>query len=364
METTRTYFKQIISTLLALVICVGVVANFATVETYAKDYGKYSTLDAIPEDLNIFNVIAYGNISAVKSGSNWYYKFTRNGNSIMIKTSAFMGTPKNTHFTKDLSALNASLKKNSNDNYSRIGYFWKQSISSYGTGKKYTSTYYRSKIEVNASNGLSDETVKIKLTNGITFSYRSKIFDYENFDYAADHCPVNKNQNGYSLAYVTPSTGRGYVAALSRSTSLQNVVPTITIDIGNNNRSNSYLSTYSVAGKGKINKSANITDFVSIVKGSASVVKKAVTGDALGTFSSLASLIGNVKTTLYKKSDYYNTGERNTLSVNYKYVITAKVKSPITLSKTGDWFQVVTHLNSTNGYINTTYTKIWIDIKL
>ena len=66
----------------------------------------YSTLDEIPENLEIFDTILKGSLTAIEKDGEWYYRFRRKAyQDVLIKVSAFMTQPKNKYLVKDNSSL-------------------------------------------------------------------------------------------------------------------------------------------------------------------------------------------------------------------------------------------------------------------
>ena len=331
--------KRIISILLIAVtlFCV------CSTPTYAAKTLRYDSLDAIEENLEVFKTISSGTISVVSYKNKWYYQFYRKGaDKVQIKASAFSTQPKNNY----LSADNAALTKNCNSNYSRICYYNRMDIRDMFVGnyKLYTTSMYRFSME---TQGLTyDEvTLKCKLTHGVKFEYHAKV-----------------TASGPRLAehgsYVAPANAAEYKKALKRTSSLVPIVPTATLSVKNTGTNNVCLSTYTLCGVGDSSTKLNVNTLISVAPAVKSVLKVASASNPIGATVALTKLIGGgVKTLLTKKSNLYNTGESTALSKHGQNpILKAEYKSPITLSNTGDWFQVTTKLNNSKFHQKTDAT--------
>lgn len=150
----------------------------------------YSTLDEIPENVNIFRSIRTGTITHTKFASgNWYYRFFEEGYpEVYIKESAFMSAqPKNDYLVEDNRQLsqnckNAAVKDEATGEWwsvKRVCYYRTTSLrddTPYSENRTYvyTQSMYRLELNANASSNHHEIVVDAKLTSGVTFDYNAR----------------------------------------------------------------------------------------------------------------------------------------------------------------------------------------------
>lgn len=336
--------KRLLTIALVLTFCVSMIGSFG-VNVYAASIRTYSTMDAIPEDLNVFNTMAKGTISAVNVSGQWYYQFTRTGyDTIRVRASAFASTSyTNAYLADDNAALTKAINSTtSTNNETRINYFVssKKSTKVVLTNQNvdvFTTTRCRYELLVLA--GTSDE-IKLKstLTNYVCFTYSSKVepipYIYPDYD------------------YVTPSNAAEYVEALDRSLTLSEITritPNIELSITNTGDLGVYLSDYTVSGKGSATTGINVSDLISV--GYAATKLAALATPSFSILYNLFNLIKDVAVLTSPSSTNYNTGLYEPLSLGNVFVYKAKFISPIKLKKGGDCFQTLINLaNIKSGY--------------
>lgn len=334
--------KRLLAIALVLTICVSMLNSFS-VTAYAASIKTYSTMDAIPEDLDIFNTMAKGTISAVKDNNGvWYYQFTRSGyDTIRVKASAFAATtcPTNAYLADDNAALTKSVNSTTvTRNDYRFNYYvaTKKSTKTVldGAIDVYTTARWRSKLSANGAT--SDKIMLIcELTNYVKFTYSSKVLVDAN-DYERNLSYRNK--------YVTPANAYEYGKALARSSAVDAITPNIGLSITNTGDLGAYLSGYQLSAKGSAATGINVSDLISLGYKTAKLAVSA-------TPSNLYSLIKDVAG-LTKSSSVYSTGGDKfvPLSVKNQFVYNVKYVSPIKLITSGDYLQVtIDFANSKSG---------------
>lgn len=340
---------RVIALILILVVSMfsdfGATANAASIKTY-------TTMDAIPEDLDIFNTMAKGQVSALQVNGEWYYDFTMSGkDTIRVKVSAFTETSHtNTYLADDNAALTKSINSTSaTRNDSRFNYYVsttkasKSVISNNGVTNVdlYTTARWRSKLSANAAT--SDKiTLTAEITHFITFEFAAQVV----VDERDTERPFTDGGK-----YVTPENAYEYVSALNRYSNL-NVTPIVELSITNTGDLGAFLNQYALKGKGSAKKGTNVSDLISV---GYSAAKLAVS--FVPNFSSLYNLykLINEVASLGSSSSTYTSATRH-LSLKKVFVYKAKFVSPIKLTKCGedfkgDYLQIdVDFANTKSGY--------------
>lgn len=343
--------KRVLKISLVLAICVSMLGSFS-VSASAASISTYPTMDAIPEDVDVFNTMAKGAISAVKVSGVWYYQFTRSGyDTIRVKASAFATT---SHTNAYLAADNAALTNSVNSttgtrNDIRINYyvstkksteraFWGPQLKTPVGIDMYTTT--RCRYELSAFGATSDKITLIsKLTHYVKFVYASKVL--------VDTHDVERRFISIGT-YVTPANAYEYVKALDRSLTGSEITPNIELSITNTGNLGAYLNTYTLSGQGKAAAGTNVSKLISV---GYKTIKLAVSAKpSFSTLYELFSLIGDIAA-LSPSSNQYNTGLMEPLSMKNIFVYKAKYVSPIKLKACQDYLQVVTDFaNIKSGY--------------
>ena len=340
---------------LAVLVLIGVVLPIiSTTASAANNIVTCKTLDAIPEDLEIFKTIRDGRISAVKSGGNWYYQFTRSGQkTVRIHVNAFQTKPANGNLDKDNAALNANLKKDLKHNWDRVCYYnTMDSQWNYVNGNKfkvYHVDMYRLVLQVGCTD--MDFTTRCTLTHGVSFSYSTKVLATTNSGYTVPSRDYSTLPERYR--YVEPSTADQYLRALSRSTAVCKLTPVMEVAVENTGKRDTELSKYYVVGEGNAATTAKeLRGLINVFSAAgklgamffnpeATFVKW--TAAAFGFATSLEDMASLKKD---GKRYHTNTGEAQWLSRNNKHIYGTVYTSPIKLESGGNWIQIETRFNT------------------
>lgn len=336
---------RLVSAMLAVILVLGIISsNSISVTTYAVSTKTYSTLDTIPEDLDTFNTIAKGTISALKVDAVWYYQFARSGyDKIRVKASAFKATSHDNAYHLD--ADNASLTNTVNSkpgNDTRINCYISTVKTFPSNGYKGINVYIttRCRYLLTVNGGTMDKiSMKSTLKEHVTFEYWSKV--------APSRLLIGME---YYSSYIAPTNAEQYLRALRRHTSNEvTITPSFELSITNTGDVGAYLSSYTLSGKGYVAKGINVSDWISIgfktVKLGISVVAPDFT-----TLIDLGSLVGDITKLTKNTSGDYTTGEEP-LSAKNRFTYKAKYISPIKLKNTNDYAIVITDFGSINsGY--------------
>ncbi len=314
---------RVFTIVLTLILTLGIFLPVAATQANAASYVICNSITDIPENIDVFNTIAKGSISAVKANGTWYYQFKRSGyQTVRIKCTAFSSGFTNRHLPYDNKTLNKCLAQNSNTNHDEICYYHTRTSRDFAKYKVYTTSMYRFRLGVQAGDK-NHVKVKSNLLNSVQFTYQDKVI----------------GGRGYGSYYMKPVLSLHYLKALKRTTNVDSIQPVITLQVDNNKKGTAYLSTYSLSGKGEAKTSTNVTNCISVVYSASKALATAATGNYVSGFVSLSSIVQKARTFLSKTSSQYNTGESITMTRGEKYIISTKLNSPIRVSKAGDWVQ-------------------------
>ena len=347
--------SRVIASLVSIMILTSMFVIVFPEESHAWSK-TYTNLNSLP--YNAFDVVAYGNISAVKQSGKWYYKFTRSGNTVLISVSAFEG--------KSSTSSTSSINKQFTDEIN----------SSKGTnsGAEYV---YRQKSQYNEP--LLDKS-KCVLKPVHSWSI-SKYWLYEGFD-KDDITLECHNKGAITLAYhtyirgkyksgapkpVKPGNAKQYIQALSRSTSNDlRKYPTFTVSIVNTGKNSTYLNRYQEIAYGYNTKkgTVQVADLIGlttkVAKCGAGIVNPGTGGikDCAGALLDAAKI--SYKASAKDKRQKLNWGVYKYLSgksINGSkakgktiYTYTATFKTPVYFKTKGDYFQVKADLKGDISY--------------
>lgn len=348
--------KKIISLLLTICILLSctsslsVIANAAT--TKINNFSESTKLNA-----EEYGALREGKISVIKKSDGFYYKFLRNRQTVLVKTSAFTSTCAN-----DYTDVNNALTKGvmrTDGMYTEKTFTYKTRTVSKtrqtAALKNYTVTNYKTYIawlviSSNRPGNKNEIDLECYKKSQVQFSYSNKILDRGDPRISQDD------------KYKTPTTEKEYAQALSRTTSYDlstNITPKFMMSIKNPGSTIVCLNNYKFEGRGiknNIDTKNDISTYVEVAQVAANVVKSFVaakkTGSiSLGAFKGLLSL--GIKTGKMlkdkQKSDIYTTNEFIKLSKDKdnktNYVMAASFKSPIKLQNYNDFFRTEIKLN-------------------
>lgn len=331
-----TRVKRMFAFVLCLVFIVSALTVPAAAKThYIDTFSKSSKWENSGDAYKVYDTLRTGKITVEKYKGSLCYKFTKNSTVVYVKPSAFTSSVSN-----DYSSVNKKLTNSVNKStYSLSGQnvyykeratqkvFYKPSRS-----KTLATTMYKTYLtclEVSAGHKRGDIITQCEKHQHVEFSYKSKIL------------------SGSKLK--TPSTASELKSALSRSTSnnvTMNVTPTFTVAVNKSGANKVKLETAVYYGKGIEAKTANVTDIIDV----AITVGEITVKSKLGSVIPWKDLYGLYKDTnkLVKKSGEYTNNKSIKLAKSQKKhnCQAARYESPVKLKTAGDYFKVVTEMNT------------------
>lgn len=343
--------KRILVAVLTLIIFLGVCPTSASAAsastcTTINSFGAGTALNYTQYDL-----LRTGKISAEKIKGTWYYKFTKNHDTLYVKTTAFSNgvgndfSPVNNALTKGVMRKDGVAEKYSFTYKARTSTSQKlvEQCSAKQTNiynKTTLTTYetYFSWLTVIGNRVEFEVDLECKKNGHVLFTYQDKI----NMKYAL--------KNGYK----EPSTATEYMMALKRNTTngvVNAMIPTFELDITKPGTNCVKLNSCLYRGKGIANTKKSLSEFIEIAVSVGEVVKDLVTASL--PFKSLFGLYSQAGTKLVKKSNEYVSNDKTYLSWSKNIAVKAKFKSPISLKTSGDYFRTEVRLSATPSYSGT-----------
>ncbi len=327
--------KRLTAIILVLVLTVlsFPVSASAASQTTISSFDKSTSLTYTQYDL-----LRTGKISAVKKGGVWYYQFTKNGNTLLVKTTAFSGAVGN-----DYSRVNSELTKGV--------------MRTDGTAQEYKFTFKaRTSTRSTTVQQYTENRGKASFPASVTMKTYTTYFSYITLDSnrVDEHVDLECKKNGhvqfvynsminmkYALknGYKAPSTANEYLLALSRVTSNSvptKLVPTFEFDITCPGTNCVKLNSSMYRGKGIADTKTPVSKYIEVAVTAGSVVKDLATKSL--PFKNLFKLYSQADA-LKKSSDEYLSNKKTYLSKNGKSALKGKFTSPISLKKYNDYFR-------------------------
>lgn len=273
-----------------------------------------------------------GNYNVKKINNVWYYSFTSGSKTVYIKGSAFR--KENSGFStvtlkRANSAISSSISKGQNSG-DKVVIYRSRSVAYSSTHKtdiyKWDFTLYKL-FAMNDNGGITFKLKRIsnmRIDHQLKWRMRSSVLTFKD-----------------STSKYTLNNGRSGTASFATLT------PKFDVQITNPGTNKNYLSTYTIAGKGKATTTKNIDKLIDVGYTTASVAAQVYATKSL-KISNLYSLY-KAADSLKSSSSEYLSREKYSLTVGNKYVLKSTFTSPIILRSTNDYFQVSIGLRTVIG---------------
>ena len=339
--------KKLICTILAICIMFTIVPLEAIAAP--KSLG---TINSFNENLSYdqYNALRKGDYKAVQKSGTWYYQFTTDKHTLLVKASAFASPVKNDYtrlnekLTKGVANTTASTtpsyvyKEQSvrkimplgNSHYSRpLGneHMPFNEYSTYISYMKFMSSLSGNKI-----------TLQAEKNGHVLFKYSAKV--------------RGNSRMLTGTNYRTPSNAIEYKEALERniSNSVGNTItPTFTVSVDKTGSNKILLKEFFYKNKGVVKEKNKVDRLIDIAVTTGKLTVEMAAKDA-GIVDSLYDILKQ-GISLDEKGGTYSETKSYPLSKNYKNkdykVLRGSFRSPVDLKKHEDYFEVNLNLNKT-----------------
>lgn len=271
-----------------------------------------------------------GNYNVKKMNGVWYYSFTSGSKTVYIKGSAFRGGNSGlSTVTRASSAISSAISKGQNSGDKAVIY----RSCSVAYSSKHQTDIYKWDFTLYKLSAMNDN-------GGITFKLK-RISNMR-----IDH-QLKWRMRSSVLTFKDSSSKYTLNGGSSGSASFATLTPKFDVQITNPGTNKNYLSTYTIAGKGKATTTKNIDKLIDVGFTTASVAAKVYATKSL-KISNLYSLY-KAADSLKSSSSEYLSREKYSLTVGNKYVLKSTFTSPIILRSTNDYFQVSIGLRTVIG---------------
>lgn len=271
-----------------------------------------------------------GNYNVKKMNGVWYYSFTSDSKTVYIKGSAFRGGNSGlSTVTQANSAISSAISKGQNSG-DKVVIYRSCSVAYSSTHQtdiyKWDFTLYK----LSAMNDNGGITFKLKRISNMRIDHQLK------WRMRSSVLTFKDSSSKYTL-----NNGR------SGSASFATLTPKFDVQITNPGTNKNYLSTYTIAGKGKATTTKNIDKLIDVGFTTASVAAKVYATKSL-KIENLYKLY-KAANSMKSSSSEYLSREKYALTVGNKYVLKSTFTSPIILRRNNDYFQVSIGLRTVIG---------------
>lgn len=316
-----------------------------------NDFGENTNLE-----WKYYDAMRKGKISAVKQKGVWYYKFTGQNATVLVKASAFAGKVEN-DFTKVNDTLTEGIMNDGKP-----------------VGMKFT---YKDQLSVKTQKvSGSAKSRNDKITTYTTYfaylevtGYRSdkhmELQCWKNGHIKFEYSDMVSGKAWFKNGYIKPSTAAQYVAALKRETAEKipvSITPVFNLEVTVPGTNCVVLNSVEYKGRGSLGKNVNVLDLIEVAtttgKVTASMSTAAIPYDDL---LSLAS--GMHKILMVEDNEDYTSDDKIYLSGKFngkeRKCLKVELVSPIALGQYDDYFRAEVWANKP---FSTTKTKTQVKV--
>lgn len=321
-------------TALVVMICTFVTSCiFFTPSAFAASSETFNTLDITESAYNVMrDAMNKGKYNVVKKNGVWYYSFTSGSKTVYIRGSAFRNEKSGfstATLKKANSAVSSAISKGQNSG-DKVVIYRTRSIA---YSSNHQTDIYRwdfTMYKLSAMNDNGGITFKLKRINNMRIDHQLKW------------------RMRSTVLKFTDSTSKYTLNAGSSGTaSFATLTPKFDVQMTNPGTNKNYLSTYTIAGKGKATTTKNIDKLIDVGFTTALVAAKTYTTKSL-KIENLYKLY-KAANSLKSSSSEYLSREKYALTEGKNYVLKSTFASPIVLRKNNDYFQISIGLRTAIG---------------